>query len=107
MQKKVDVLMATYNGEKYVEEQIESILNQTYQNIQLIISDDCSTDNTRQILEKYEKNNKIKIFYQNQNLGYIKNFEFLLKQVENDLYMLSDQDDVWKKEKNKKTIEKL
>ena len=107
MQEKIDVLMATYNGEKYVKEQIESILNQTYKNIRLIISDDCSTDKTRDILKQYEQNDKIKIFYQEKNLGYIKNFEFLLKQVENDLYMLSDQDDVWKEEKIQKSLEKL
>lgn len=107
MQEKVDVLMATYNGEKYIEEQIESILNQTYKNIQLIISDDCSTDRTREILKKYENNEKIKIFYQEENLGYVKNFEFLLKNVKNDLYMLSDQDDVWKSEKIEKAVEKL
>ena len=51
MNEKVDVLMATYNGEKYLKEQIDSILNQTYQNIHLIISDDCSTDVTRNILK--------------------------------------------------------
>lgn len=107
MKKKVDVLLATYNGERYVKEQIESILNQTYENIQIIISDDCSKDGTRQILKEYEQNDNIKVFYQEKNLGYVKNFEFLLKQVESDLYMLSDQDDVWKKEKIEKTVEKL
>lgn len=107
MEEQVDVLMATYNGERYLKEQIDSILNQTYKNIRLIISDDCSTDKTRDILKQYEQNDKIKIFYQEKNLGYIKNFEFLLKQVENDLYMLSDQDDVWKKEKISKSVEKL
>ena len=107
MQKKVDVLMATYNGEKYLKEQIDSILNQTYQNIQLIISDDCSTDKTRQILRQYEKDDRVKVFYQEKNLGYVRNFEFLLKKIENDLYMLSDQDDVWKKEKIEKSVEKL
>mgnify|MGYP003301947365 CR=1 FL=1 len=107
MEEKVDILLATFNGEKYLKEQIESILNQTYPNIQIIISDDCSQDGTREILKQYEKNDKIKIFYQEKNLGYVKNFEFLLKQVENDIYMLSDQDDVWKKEKVEKTIEKL
>lgn len=107
MQEKVDVLMATYNGEKYIKEQIDSILNQTYKNIQLIISDDCSTDKTREILKQYEQNDNVKIFYQEKNLGYIKNFEFLLKNVESDLYMLSDQDDVWKKEKIEKSVEKL
>ncbi|MBQ2937668.1 MAG: glycosyltransferase family 2 protein [Clostridia bacterium] len=107
MQEKVDVLMATYNGEKYIKEQVDSILNQTYKNIQLIISDDCSTDKTREILKQYEQNDNVKIFYQEKNLGYIKNFEFLLKNVESDLYMLSDQDDVWKEEKIEKSVEKL
>ena len=107
MEEKVDILLATYNGEKYLKEQIESILNQTYKNIQIIISDDCSKDATREILKEYENNEKIKVFYQEKNLGYVKNFEFLLQQVESDIYMLSDQDDVWKKEKVEKTIEKL
>jgi len=107
MKEKVDVLLATYNGEKYIKEQIESILNQTYQNIQIIISDDCSKDGTREILKEYETIDKIKVFYQEKNLGYVKNFEFLLNQVENDLYMLADQDDVWKKEKIEKTVQKL
>ena len=49
MEEKIDVLLATYNGEKYLNEQIKSILNQTYKNIILIISDDCSKDNTRKI----------------------------------------------------------
>ena len=93
---KIDILMATYNGEKYLKEQIESILNQTYSNFRLIVSDDCSTDNTRMILEEYqEKDNRIEIYYQDKNLGYIKNFEFLLNKVENNFYMLSDQDDIW------------
>ena len=52
---KIDILLATYNGEKFVKEQIESILNQTYENFNLIISDDASTDNTLNILEEYEK----------------------------------------------------
>ncbi len=107
MQEKIDVLMATYNGEKYLKEQIDSILNQTYKNIQIIISDDCSTDSTREILKQYEQNEKIKIYYQEKNLGYIKNFEFLLRNVENNIYMLSDQDDVWKEQKIEKSVEKL
>lgn len=107
MNEKVDILLATYNGEKYLKEQIESILDQTYKNIQIIISDDCSQDGTRDILKEYEKNDKIRVFYQDKNLGYVKNFEFLLNQVENNLYMFSDQDDVWKKEKVEKSVEKL
>ena len=75
----IDILMATYNGEKYLREQIESILNQTYKNIRLIISDDCSTDQTREIIKQYEKkDSRIKVYLQEQNLGYLKNFNFLL-----------------------------
>ena len=78
MEEKVDVLLATYNGEKYLKEQIDSILNQTYQNINLIISDDNSNDSTRKILEEYKKiDNRIKIYLQDKNLGYIKNWSGL------------------------------
>lgn len=108
MKEQIDVLLATYNGEKYLKEQLDSILNQTYQNIQLIISDDCSKDNTRKILKEYEqKDSRVKVYYQNENLGCIKNFEFLLKKVENEVYMLSDQDDIWMPEKIEKTYEHL
>lgn len=104
----IDVLLATYNGEKYLKEQIDSILNQTYSNIRLIISDDCSKDRTREILKEYEqKDNRVIVYNQENNLGYVKNFEFLLSKVENDIYMLSDQDDIWLKDKIEKTYNKL
>lgn len=108
MEETIDILMATYNGEKYVSYQIDSILNQTYRNIKLIISDDCSTDGTKEILEKYsKKDDRIQIYFQQKNLGYIKNFEFLLKKVSHPYYMLSDQDDVWLPEKIEKSLETL
>ncbi len=105
---KIDILMATYNGEKFLKEQIDSILNQTYSDFRLIISDDCSKDNTREILKEYEKKDeRIKVYFQENNLGYVKNFEFLLTKVENDIYMLSDQDDVWLPTKVEHTYNKL
>ena len=108
MDDKIDVLLTTYNGEKYIREQVESILNQTYKNIRLVISDDCSTDKTVEILKEYEKkDDRVVLYSQKKNLGYVKNFEFLLTKVENDLYMLSDQDDVWLPEKIEKSLEKL
>ena len=108
MEETIDVLLATYNGEKYLESQIDSILNQTYKNIKLIISDDCSKDGTRKILETYKnKDPRIEIHLQEQNLGYIRNFEYLLKQVKNKYYMLSDQDDVWLPEKIETSLNKL
>lgn len=104
----IDILLATYNGEKYLKEQIESILNQTYKDIRLIISDDCSKDRTREILEEYaQKDDRIELYFQEKNLGYVKNFEFLLTKVENEIYALSDQDDVWLPEKIEHTYNRL
>lgn len=108
MEEQIDILLPTYNGQKFLKEQIESILNQTYKNIKLIISDDCSKDNTTNILKQYEeKDNRIKVYRQKQNLGVVKNIEFLLEKVENELYMLSDQDDIWLPKKIEKSIETL
>lgn len=108
MNEKIDILLPTYNGEKYIKEQIDSILGQTYKNIRLIIADDCSKDTTVQILKQYEqKDDRIQLNLQSQNVGCVKNVEFLLQKVESEYYMLADQDDVWLPEKVEKTLEKL
>ena len=105
---KVDILLATYNGEKYLREQIDSILNQTYKEFRLLISDDGSKDSTRKILEEYKnKDSRIEVFFQENNLGVVKNFEFLLRKVEAKYYMFSDQDDIWKNEKIEKSLNKI
>lgn len=104
----IDILLATYNGEKYLAEQIESILKQTHTNFRLIISDDCSKDDTKEIIREYaQKDNRIKYYFQERNLGYVKNFEFLLSTVQSEIYALSDQDDVWAPEKIEKYLEKM
>lgn len=106
--KKIDILMATYNGEKYIKEQIESILSQTYKNFNLIISDDASTDKTLEILKQYEqKDNRIIVYSQEKNLGIVENFEFLLKKVENEFFMLADQDDIWDVDKVEISYDKM
>ena len=88
--------MATYNGEKYLREQLDSILTQTQQNFELIVCDDCSTDSTVQILREYEKNDgRIKIFVNEENLGFNKNFEKVLGLCSGEYIALSDQDDIW------------
>lgn len=105
---KVDILLATYNGEKYLQEQIESILNQTYTNFRLLISDDCSSDKTLEIIEEYAKrDNRIVIFKNEENLGIVRNFEFLMCQVTSKYFMFSDQDDIWKKDKIEKSVDKI
>lgn len=103
---RIDILMATYNGEKYLEQQIDSILNQSYTDFRLLISDDQSTDTTRDILNKYvAKDSRVVVFLQNKNLGVVKNFEYLMQKVESEYFMFSDQDDIWQKDKIKKSME--
>ncbi len=110
MEEKVEVLLTTYNTNlKYLKEQIDSILNQTYKKISLIISDDCSTKNeVKEILKEYEKkDDRVKLFLQEKNLGYNKNFEFLLKKSEAKYIMFCDHDDIWYKDKVEKSLKKL
>ena len=101
--------MATYNGEKYLYEQIESILNQSYKNWILLIRDDKSEDSTVSIIEEYEKkDSRIRLLRDRKgNLGFVKNFEELLKNSQEEFVMFSDQDDYWEKDKIKNYIEIL
>lgn len=105
---KIDILMATYNGEKYLREQIDSILNQTFKDFNLIICDDCSKDSTWEILQEYEKkDSRVKIIKNEKNLGYNKNFEKLLSYVQSEYFMLSDQDDFWMENKVEESYRKI
>jgi glycosyltransferase, family 2 len=101
--------MATYNGEKYLYEQIESILNQSYKNWILLIRDDKSEDSTVSIIEEYEKkDSRIRLLRDRKgNMGFVKNFEELLKNSQEEFIMFSDQDDYWEKDKIKNYIEIL
>lgn len=103
----INILMSTYNGEKYLNEQIESILNQSQPDISLIVRDDNSSDKTRTILKKYSDENKLS-WYTGENLGCAKSFWHLLcncKQA--DYYAFCDQDDVWDKDKIKIAVDML
>jgi len=97
MKKTVAVLMATYNGEKYIRQQLDSIFSQTYQNFQLYISDDCSTDATIEIIQTYVDRYPEKITYtvNESNRGFVENFENLLYTCSEEYIALADQDDVW------------
>ena len=91
--------MTTYNGSKYIKSQINSILKQDYPNIELIIVDDFSTDNTYNILEKFKKFDNIQVYRNEKNLGLIRNFEKSISHCNGDFIALADQDDIWKRNK--------
>ena len=97
----VSVAMATYNGEKYIRQQVDSILSQLDSEDELVISDDHSSDGTLSIIEQYMKEDpRVKLFM-NEESGVISNFDNALKHTRNDIIFLSDQDDIWKPEKVK------
>lgn len=106
--KKVAILISTYNGEKYLKEQMDSLLNQTYKNIDIYIRDDSSTDGTIKIIEEYIKNTSNIKLIKGENLGFVKSFFELLKEVrEADYYAFCDQDDIWMEDKIERAVEFL
>ncbi|MEA1916325.1 MAG: glycosyltransferase family 2 protein [Campylobacterota bacterium] len=95
--KLVSIAMCTYNGERFINEQLDSILNQTYKNLEIIITDDCSSDKTVEIIREYEKSDSRIKFHQNEkNLGFVKNFEKAISFCSGEYIALADQDDIWK-----------
>lgn len=90
----ISVCMATYNGQKFLKEQINSILCQLSENDELVISDDHSTDDTLKIIESYN-DERIKFFENELAKGVTHNFENALNKSKGDIIMFSDQDDVW------------
>ena len=93
----IAILMATYNGEQFIREQLDSLFAQTYTDWTLFVRDDGSTDNTISIIESYQKehHNIVIIDNEGKNLGPFMNFMELLQKVDSPLYMFIDQDDVW------------
>ena len=91
---KISVCMATYNGEKYIKEQLGSILSQLAQNDEVIISDDHSTDNTLKVINLLN-DSRVKVFLNTKEHGYTRNFENALEKSSGDIIFLADQDDVW------------
>ena len=91
----ISVCMATYNGEKYLRTQLDSIIKQISEKDELIISDDGSTDKTLEIISEYCNNYSNIVFLQGPKNGVIKNFENALKVANGDVIFLTDQDDIW------------
>jgi glycosyltransferase involved in cell wall biosynthesis len=92
----VSVVLCTYNGESYLKEQLNSIQQQTYPNIEIIIADDCSTDNSYAIAKlAAEKDVRITSFQNKANLGYNKNFINAFQYAKGNYIAIADQDDIW------------
>ncbi len=96
----VTIVICTYNGEKYIAAQLDSIIKQTYRNLEIIIADDASADETKNILTRFQQEDKrIKLFFNETNLGYNKNFEKTISLASADYIAISDQDDIWERHK--------
>jgi glycosyltransferase involved in cell wall biosynthesis len=104
----VSVVLGAYNGEKYLKEQIDSILRQTYDNIELIIADDCSTDSTPAILREFAgKYENVHVYFNETNLGLVRNFEKAVKHAQGEYIAFADQDDIWLPEKVQRLVDNI
>ena len=103
--KEVSIILPIYNCENFIEETIDSIINQSFQKWELIIVDDASTDSTLSKIEKYLKDNRIilKKLKKNKKAGFCRNLA--LRQSSSIYVAFIDSDDIWKKDKLKKQIE--
>jgi glycosyltransferase involved in cell wall biosynthesis len=95
----ISVVLATYNGEKYLREQLDSIFSQDYSNFEVIASDDCSSDATVEILDEYSKRYNLCWSVNERNLGFIRNFEGVMLKAGGEYLALCDQDDLWLSDK--------
>lgn len=96
---KITICIATYNGEKYLKEQLNSLVSETLQPYEVVLQDDCSSDNTVEIAKTYQDRLNLKIFINETNLGFTKNFESVLSKATGDFIAPCDQDDIWKADK--------
>lgn len=103
---KISVAMATYNGEAYIQEQMQSLLKQTSRIDEIIIYDDCSTDRTMDVMRSFLTSTTIpiKLFSQHKRVGYIQNFTSALREVSGDIVFLCDQDDIWEDTKVEEVV---
>lgn len=91
----ISVVVTTYNGEKYIREQLNSIYAQDYANFEVLVSDDGSSDATLEVLKEFESKGNFKWWQNASNLGYVKNFEYVISRAQSGFIALCDQDDIW------------
>lgn len=103
--KKVSIVMCTYNGELYIEEQLNTILSQTYPIYEIVIADDCSKDNTYKIIETYAQSNKAIKYYKNEtHLNVNESFRRVCSMATGEYIVPCDQDDIWFAQKIEKLV---
>ena len=93
----ISVVLATYNGERFLAQQLQSIIDQTYSNLEIIICDDASSDGTKNIIQSFaNKDARIKFYFNEKNIGLNKNFEAGFLKASGNFIAIADQDDIWK-----------
>lgn len=104
----VSIALATFNGEEYLDLQLKSLLNQDYPNVEIVASDDGSSDATRKILEQYALSDpRIRLLPRHDNLGVIQNFARCFAACRGELISPCDQDDVWHNNKTRRLVEAM
>ena len=104
MKKLVSVIIPAYNHENYIKDAINSVLNQTYKNIELIVEDDCSKDNTVKEIKKI-KDKRLKTIFSKENKGPVRTMNHLLSMCKGDYIAILGSDDIWYPEKLEKQLE--
>ena len=107
---KISILLCTYNGEKYLKQQLESLFSQSYNDFFLYIHDDGSTDNTLKIISEFTDEYIGRVFLLFDDIkhrGAAQSFMWLLEHVDSDYYMFCDQDDIWLPNKIEKSLDKI
>lgn len=96
----ISIALCTYNGERFLREQLDSLLAQDYLNLEIVAVDDASTDGTAAILEAYAaRDPRLRVFHNASNLGFRRNFQEAIERCRGDFIAPADQDDVWRPDK--------
>lgn len=101
----ISVVMCAYNTKSFIQKAVDSILNQSYKNWELIIVDDCSTDGTREWLKTFENNQQVRLFLQEKNAGYVASKNFGISQAKGDYITQCDSDDYFDYDLLEKQVE--
>jgi glycosyltransferase involved in cell wall biosynthesis len=104
---KVSIALATYNGSAYLPGLLDSIFHQTYTDIEVVASDDCSTDATVDILKEYQRNHRLSYSVNRERVGFLRNFDRAISMCSGEFIALADQDDIWHHHKIETLLESI